>query len=407
MVAFLKLLEMALMSIFTVFLNPFFVIVILLIFIQYKRIYKMKKKILGQTKESIRSMTIDSVKIGILGGIVGTIIIMVFGIIVEPTDFYYMIFLSILLMLINIRYICFSYSGGIISLFSLIFGVPKLNVSSIIAIVAILHLIESILIYFDGYKYAVPIFVEDKKYGVVGGFSMQRFWPIPFTILILAMGQVTGTTEVELPNWWPLFKESKFIENIPLQLAAIVAALGYGDMTLSDKPKNKCQKSAKKLFAYSVILLILSIISTKLMIFKFIAALFAPLGHEYLIVRSQKEEKKAVPIFRKHSSGVTVLDIKKDGVGMLMGLKQGDVIIKINNHFVNDKEGLQEVLKEFPPYIWMEVIDIKGNRKTLEYKNYQRGINNLGIVIVLEDTQIIFDIQTSTSILKNILKKFH
>ncbi|TCO70748.1 PDZ domain-containing protein [Marinisporobacter balticus] len=405
MFAFLELLQIALLTIITVFLNPFFWVVIGLIYTQYKRIYEMKRNVVGETKISIKDMTINAVGIGVMGGIVGTIVIMIFGITIDPRDFYFILPLAILLMLINVRYICFSYSGGFVALSSLIFGVPKLNVSSIIAIIAILHLIESILIYFDGYKEAVPIFVENKKYGLVGGFSMQRFWPIPFAVLILAAGQLAGTQEVNLPDWWPLFKASKAMENIPLQITAVVAALGYGDMVLSDTPRNKCKKSAKRLFVYSVVLLILSVISTRLTIFKWIATLFAPLAHEYLIIISQREEKSAVPIFRKHSSGITILDVKKDGVGMLMGLKQGDVMIKINNTFVNEKENLQDVLDTFPPYIWMEVIDSNGNRKTLEHKNYQTGINNLGLVIVPKDSTFVFDIQTSTSILKRIIEK--
>ncbi|QEK11556.1 PDZ domain-containing protein [Crassaminicella thermophila] len=403
MIPFLELLKMALLTVFTIFANPLFWMVIFLVAVQYRKLNKMRIRVLGKGS-SLKDMIFSAIKAGLLGGIIGSILIMILGITIDASDFHFILPLAILLMLIDIRYICFSYSGGLLALSSLILGFPKLNVSSIIAIVAILHMIESILIYFDGYKYAMPMFVEDKRYGVVGAFTLQRFWPIPFTVLLLAIGPLQGGEEINLPNWWPLFKASIDVNNIPLQISCIVAALGYGDVARSTTPKEKSKTSAKRLFFYSLILLSLSIISTKVYFFKFIAALFAPLAHEYLIIYGQREEKKAIPIFRRHSMGVTVLDVE-NGVGNNIGLEPGDVIIKINNQLVSDPLDIQEVLKYYPPYIWIDVIDIKGNIRKLEYKDYKRGINSLGIVVVPKDSNVVFDLESSYSIIEKFLKR--
>ncbi|WZL72140.1 PDZ domain-containing protein [Clostridiaceae bacterium 35-E11] len=408
MIPVLTLLQMALISILTTFLNPLFWIVMLLVYIQYKRIHSMEIQILGEQRRSLKDKMVNAFITGMVGGIIGTIIIMLLGITIETRDFKFILPLAILLMLINVRYICFSYAGGLLALASLIFGAPKLNVSSILAIVAVLHLIESVLIWTDGDKDAVPIFMENKKYGVVGGFMLQRFWPIPFAILLFMLGPLEGAREINLPEWWPLFKADKAgidIKNISLQMAAVVAALGYGDMALSSIPKEKCRKSAKRLFVYSVALLLLSVISIKLYIFKFLAAFFAPVAHELLIIYGQKEEERCHPIFRHHRSGVTVLDIQEGLPGQIMGIEQGDVILKINNRFVNSKEEMQEILNQYPPYIWVDIVNLKGDRKTLEYKNYRSGIKSLGIIVVPKTPEVIFDTKTSVSMIKNLFDK--
>jgi hypothetical protein len=152
-------------------------------------------------------------------------------------------------------------------------------------------------------------------------------------------------------------------------------------------------------------LLILAMVSTKIYIFKWLAALFSPIGHEYLIIYGQKEEKTKNPIFRRHSRGVTILYINEEGVGDKIGLNPGDVIVKLNSQWVNDQEDLKEILTQSPPYIWMEVIGRKGEIHTLEYKDYQRGIRSLECVVVPKDTQFVFDMQTSSCILKKVINK--
>jgi membrane-associated protease RseP (regulator of RpoE activity) len=395
-------------AIIAIFFNLFFWLIVFLIYTQYKRIYKVEIQMLGEAKRSLRDRTVHAISFGILGGIIGTVLMMTFGVTIDTKDFAFMLPTALFLMLIHVRYLCFSYAGGLLSLSSLILGFPKLNVPSVMAIVAILHLVESILIRFDGHKDAMPVFSENLKYGIVGGFTLQRFWPIPFAVLLFTFAQIEGAREINLPNWWPIFKPSidaLKTKNISLQISAVVAALGYGDVAFIQTPREKSKKASARLFAYSISLLVLTIISVKLIIFQYIAAIFAPLAHEFLILYGQKEEKKAEPIFRQYEKGVTVLDLKEGSIGMAMGLKQGDVILHINNQPVNNKEDIQEILQQRLPYIWVDVIHLNGKHETLEYQDYRQGINNLGIIVVSEDVKAIVDMDVSASIFKYLFKK--
>ena len=405
MTAFLELIQMAVFSVAAVFASPFFWLVVYLVYVQYRRNHEMEIMVLGEARKTLGEKVRNAIITGILGGLAGTIIIMLLGITIEIKDFSYIFPLALLLMLINMRYICFSYAGGLLALSSLILGIPKLNVSSIMAIVAILHLVECILIYFDGYRDAVPVFLNDSRFGIVGGFMLQRFWPIPFAVLLAVAGPLEGAKEINLPDWWPIFKENIDINSISLQISAVVAALGYGDTAVVNTPKMKSRKSAVRLFTYSIVLLALAVLSTGITAFKYIAALFSPIGHELLILYGQREEKSGIPQFRQRSHGVTVLDIMNGSIGEKIKLKQGDVILSVNNHDVNDREDIQQILHQFPTYIWIEIQDIKGKKRTIEYQDYRNGIGSLGIVLVPRESDIVFDTKNSVSLLKKLLQK--
>ncbi len=56
----------------------------------------------------------------------------------------------------------------------------------------------------------------------------------------------------------------------------IVAGLGYGDISLTNLPERKAKISALNLGIFSTILLILAILASRVNIFKFAAAIFAP-----------------------------------------------------------------------------------------------------------------------------------
>lgn len=402
----LQLMYIALQSTLTIIINPLFWLVLFLIYSQYKKVSIMEKNLIGEEKATPIERVFSSLGIGIIGGILGTILISILGVTLQIEDFKYILPLAIILMLINVRYLCFSYAGGLLALFSLVFGFPKINVSSIIAIVAILHFIESILIFIDGHKYPTPVFIEHDIYGTVGGFTLQRFWPIPFAVLLIVIGRLNGATDINLPDWWPLFiPENLDLDNVTLQLTVVVAALGYGDIATTSSPKEKSKKSAIRLAFYSVILLILSVISSYIYIFKYIAALFAPIAHEILIIFSQREEKNKRPIFKVNPQGLTVLDVKKDSIAEKMGIKSGYSIRSINNYMVNEKEDLTYILRQYPTYIWIDGIDEKGSNYTVDYSDYRNGIGSLGAIIIPRNSDVVVAPNRNISIIKNIFKK--
>ena len=126
---------------------------------------------------------------------------MVLGISINDLGILYLWVLAVLLMLINPRFLCFSYAGGLLALFSLFTGYPKLNIPALMGLVAVLHLVESALILASGHSGSLPVYVRNRFGRVVGAFNLQKFWPVP--LAIIAIGYI-GPQLPRMPGWWPL-----------------------------------------------------------------------------------------------------------------------------------------------------------------------------------------------------------
>lgn len=383
MLELLKVLKISVSSLADVFMDPIFLVVILVVYFQHRKLERMEISLFGKAVTSIREKTAYALFFGVMGGFLGTMIMSVLGITISINDFSFILPLAIFLMMIRSRYICFSYAGGIISLFSLLTGWPDINVSSIMAVVAVLHMIESLLIYIDGHSHATPILTRTKNNRVAGGFYLQKFWPIPLIVIVAILGRTGPVDTGTLPSWWPAFlAEGQSLETVMLQLTGLVAILGYGDMTLTRMPKEKTKMAAGRLALYSLGLLALSLLSTRIYVFKFAAALFAPLAHEGLILYSRREEEERPPLFEAGDVGMMVLAVKKGKPADAMGLKPGDRILRINNRLITEKSDLTAILAERLSFIWIEVRNREGQSETYEYSNYEKGVFDLGCLYV-------------------------
>jgi hypothetical protein len=368
----------------------------------YKRTTGIQKVMYGKKlKYPISELVATSVLFGLIAGLIGTIITTVMGItFYELSGIMFLIITSLLLMLINPRYVCLSYSGGLWSLIVLIitdlvdkgilsksnfiYSNLKFDVTALMAVVAVLHLMEAMLMWFDGHRGALPVFIK-REGRVVGAFVMQKFWIIPAIIYIFSQAAPGGADTLATPSWWPLIKPG-LSENIlkdALFLAApLIAMLGYGDIAISSDVREKVKRSSTSLFAFSNALLALSIISSNYHVFKYIAAIFAPVAHELLIYIENAREKSGKPLWQYKDDGIIVLDTIPDSPSEAMGLLPGELLVNINNTRVKSMEEAEELLKTFPTYIWVELITRSGKKRTVEYKDYVNGVRNLGIITV-------------------------
>ncbi|MGJ0845103.1 hypothetical protein SAMN02745784_01373 [Tissierella praeacuta DSM 18095] len=330
--------------------SPFFIAVLCIIYFQYIKIGKIEKEILGYKKSALLKLIISTI-FGIFGGIITTVIFIYLGVVVIPKDFMYVLIVAIFLSLINPRYMCFSYGGGIVSLISLIIGYPKIQISQVMSVVAVLHIVESILIFFDGGRNRVPVFFETKSQ-VVGGFNMNRFWPIPFVI---------------------------FIGDGLIHPITLMAILSYGDYSIVSYPRKKVIKTSIILFLYSIILLYISKTIDNL----FIPPLFALLGHEYIILRNKTIENNRSPIFTtSFDKGVKVLEVIPNTIAYKIGMETGDILLKINGVEVNNNKDLEDIMKIQVNRMKVEFFNIKSGLSTKKYYGKRKP---LGLIIVPRD----------------------
>ena len=229
-------------------------------------------------REFIKSALL-SVLIGLGAGFLGSALLVVVGIDVRNLSILALWLISLGLALVHPRLICFSYAGGLLALFCLLTSRSVSCVPQITGLIAILHLIESGLILVDGSTQ--PGRVCFKKQGqTVQGFKLQRFWPLLLVISCTSDSSIGYT----MPSWWPLLQchppaaqDSLFI------MLPVLAILGYGETVTKTTPRLTVMRSARNLAVYSLILLALSLSASSYPLMSWIAAIFAPLGHEMLI----------------------------------------------------------------------------------------------------------------------------
>jgi len=284
---------------------------------------------------------------GLLGGLAGSILSVFTGLTISQ-ELYYLWPVAILLMLINIRFLCFAYAGGILALSNLIFGFPQINAPQILALVAVLHMVESFLILLSGHLGAVPAYIKGRGGQIIGGFTLQKFWPIPIVAMMVVTAGVTPDGGVDMPAWWPLIKPgvSGDPQHLVYAMLVVVAGLGYGDIAIARNPAEKSRLSSIYLGIYSLLLLFMSVLAGQSKAAALAAALFSPLGHEAVIFLGRWLEFGAKPLYVPHESGLRVLDVLPHGPAWQAGLRSGDIIIAVNGRRPAGKDEFYLLLQD-------------------------------------------------------------
>lgn len=316
------------------FCRPAFWIVLIIVGFMYRKMTQTTKDLFKTPGESPWRLTITAAFLGISGGFLGSCLLVLVGISLNEIGGFYLLITALALMLIQQRFLCFAYAGGVLSLISLLGGLQLVNVPQVMALVAILHLVEAFLIYFTGSMNVLPIYVSTKEGHLVGGYNLQKFWPLPLIVLFAGIYPdpqiIKGV--VSMPDWWPLLKPEFALwqGDVVYSLLAIPAILGYGDVAISMTPREKTKLAGRELALYSIILLGLALGAGYYPPLAYLAALFGPGGHELVIYWGRRREVRGEPLFVPVDNGVKILAVERGGILANAGVKAGDVLLAIN-----------------------------------------------------------------------------
>lgn len=222
-------------------------VLVLLGFLLYKKNRKiviLQRMMVGEKVISPLELTLSEVVMGILGGLIGSMILSYLGVMFNiGAGIELIFFMSLFLLVLKPRWVSFSYSAAILGGVTLILGwlenleiislgfTVKLDIGTLVALVGVLTIVEGLLILVDGYRGSIPIFTN-KDGKLAGGFSLERYWPVPIVIMMFTTEAISGGGSAILtPSWWPVIKGGI---NISLLSAAIVSAVPiYSTISLS------------------------------------------------------------------------------------------------------------------------------------------------------------------------------
>lgn len=368
-------------------------------YIKNRKTATLEKLIMGENSTSPFELTISQIVMGIFGGVLASMIFTYLGVVFHMNSNIYIIFMiSILLMFFNPRFLCLSYSGAVLGVTSILLNIaskflnnPSLNllkvdITSLLLLIGVMHVVEGILVILDGKRGAIPVFGgRDKK--IVGGFAFKRQWILPVAILMM-MEATSGTfisgEAVATPQWWPIVNHSAnkaLFETMIIGALPLFAGVGYSSVTFTKSKTAKTLFSGTLIIGFGIFVSALSIFSNYGLVVQLLLLIITPLAHEAMIAFEKYTERNDEPMYSSNEEGIRILEVAPKSLASSMGLKSGDLILEINDNKITTDEMMFSFLETIPNYIWMKIKKVNGEIREISHTKVSNE-GRIGIVIV-------------------------
>ncbi|PYI51204.1 PDZ domain-containing protein [Paenibacillus flagellatus] len=374
--------------------QPFYYIGIVFVIVQYRRQIVLERQLFSTRLHSLIDTTWRTVLWGIVAGMAASFVMSFVGATVPLGVVVWLWVLSALLAVVQIRFVCLAYSVALLGVLHVVVStfpslteidyvgaalrpLQQLPISSMLALVGLLHLLEAFFVGKQGASMAMPVFVEGKRGKVIGGYQLQQFWPVPLLLLVPA-----GAGSAVLP-WSPLFGGD--IWSAGWTFAAMPVMLGFAERTTTRLPQDKARVSAKRLVVYAVAVLALAAGAEWLPGFALVGSLAVAALHEALVWWSKREESSRSPMYVHGADGLKILGVLPAGPAKEMGLLPGETIHKANGIKVRTKEELHEALRSNAAFCKLEVINTEGHTKFVQRALFAGEHHLLGVVLAPDD----------------------
>lgn len=374
------------------------VILGIMFYMKNRRVSIMQKMTVGESLNSPLELTLSQLVLGIVAGAIGSIILSSLGIVFNQNSGIELIFMvSLFLVFIKKRFVCFSYSGAILGLISVITNATgtqsylNINVVSLMTFIGVLHIVEAFLVMVDGNRGAVPVFsTKDGK--IVGGFSFNRYWAMPIAIFIAITTQMAGgaSSAMVTPAWWPIINKSEtltLLAKTVLTCVPLYGMIGYNAVTFTKLKRKKTLHSGMLILIYGITLAIVAQAATFGIIGQLIVIIYAPLAHELMLKIQKKSEDNGKFIYVSDEVGVAVLEVAPSSPAFSAGIRTGDKILEINNKKVLSEVDIFHTVKDSTIDITIKIKKFSG--EIIDYvikpKNKRVGILLVPKMIRKED----------------------
>ncbi|VYU59853.1 signal protein PDZ [Clostridium tertium] len=382
-------------------------------YLKNKRIAIMQKMTIGESINSPLELTLSQICLGIIGGIIISIMLTIFGIVFdENSGIEIMFIISILLLFVKKRFICFSYSGAVLGALGIIASLLasatnsqsyiNINIVALMTFVGLMHVVEGILVMFDGGRGAIPVF-SNKDNKIVGGFAYSRYWALPVAIFIAITSKISsvGTSPIATPEWWPLVNRA---DTLLLLSTAVIMSLplygvvGYNSVTFTKDKNKKPLYSGLGILIYGVLLALVAQVAQFGIIGQIVVVILAPLGHEIMIKIQNKNENSGNYLYVTDDEGVAVLEVAPNSPAYQSGIRRGDKIIEVNKSRAMSEVEIFKAVRESFNEISFKVRKISGEIVDLSVKPINKKV---GMLIVPK----MVDVESTLSVDNDDFKK--
>ncbi|HEY8342482.1 MAG TPA: PDZ domain-containing protein [Calditerricola sp.] len=374
--------------------HPATFVFLALLAVFYARQVALERRLFFVRLHSVWRETLQSALLGIGGGVAASALLVGLGVVVHPQTLVAVWVVAVVLAFLRFRYLCLAYAGGLVgfaaALAQLVPGVfavsplaplgrflLQVDVPSLAALVAILHLVESALVFLHGGQGGTPLFLRSRRGKLVGGYAVQRLWLLPLLVVVPA----AGGSGVSGPAWWPAFGSGA----AGWTVAGLPALIGYSDLALTRTAREKARHAAGWLLAYSLILLGLAGWARAWLPAALLASAFAAVGHEALIRFGRWQERGRLPLFQHDAQGLRVLAVLPGSPAEAMGIVPGDRLRRVNGMEVRSRLDLHAALSRNRAHCRLEIVDRNGEVRLAQRAVYATDHHQLGILLAPDE----------------------
>lgn len=251
-------------------------------------------------------------------------------------------------------------------------GVTSNYLTNMAILLALLLIIEGILIVKNGVKATSPQLKKSKRGQVIGVHQSSRIWLVPMFLLI------PGDTLLSFADWWPVFeigKETFSIIFVPF-------AIGFSQMVQGDLPKKIIREHGNKVILLGIATLILSIATYWWALGAIIVVALAVISRELIYLKIKLADESKSFFFSKRNEGVLILGILPQSPAEQMGLLPGEVVTKVNGIKVYDSTSFYAAVSSNRAQCKLEVLNVEGQVRFAQRSLYEGDHHELGILSV-------------------------
>ncbi len=381
------------------------------------RIVSIQKMILGEGLNTPLELTLSQIVLGILAGAIGSVILSILGVTFnENSGIEFIFMISMLSLFYKKKYIAYAYStsilgavGIVLRFISNITGIKlffNIDIVSLMTLVGVIYILEGFLIIFDGSRGAIPVFTK-KEDKIVGGFSFNRYWPIPIAILMVFTNSISGEDSIysNIWSWWPIINNKSVLSLLATAMIASIplyGIMGYSNVTFTQEKKTKSLRCGITILIYGISVSLVAQLAGINILGQIVAIIYAPLVFEVIMRYEYRVEKKGQCLYVSDDEGIMVLEVTPNSPAYEVGIKRGDKIIEINGQNIKSEGDIFKVARD---NIFKLPIKVKNNsRQVLEYIVQPRN-KRLGLLLVpkMVKREDMFEIKPDD--LKNIMNE--
>lgn len=371
----------------TMFLQPLFYWMIILLFLMGYRRIKQERRHFGTKIFSLFSETQGTLILSIIFSIIMSLLAIFIGIVLSIEI---IVILTIVVIIISLtgrtNFLSASYTLGLT--FIIVTLLPYIDVSFIdgyldferVTIVQLLSLgfimvmmmfLEAMLVS-NKKGESFPEMTLSARGKWIGQHRLKRITFIPFFILL-----PVGQAELTLPLF-PYFE----VSGSGYQLVFLPFLIGVNYTMKSILPIQAAKSLGQQTWILAVITLFLMMTSLYFPYFSIIAFFVAIIGKEWITYQHKKKDKEKAAIFTPIDKGLKVLALLPNTPGDRLDIQVGETIVKGNGNPVQNSAEFYQALQNSGAYFKLDILDHQGEVRFVSSAFYEEDHYELGIVFI-------------------------